>query len=167
MPSAALARSAVAAVEAVALPTVAAPVEPETPVAVAPVPAASPVVRRAPAPAAPVASVASPRGAAPVALPAERVAFAVDVAPTAPPVDAPAVDDVRLRRARVRPVLLIVNDPPIDCVRALGSRLCRALPKPEDDTALAEQARAELANGRDAVRNATTHIRQAEVLGGQ
>jgi hypothetical protein len=61
-----------------------------------------------------------------------------------------AVEDLRLKRVQMRPLMVIANDPPIDCVRSLGSRLCRALP-PNDPTAHAEASRGVLDAGRAAM----------------
>jgi beta-lactamase regulating signal transducer with metallopeptidase domain len=159
-PTVALAQRAAAAVEASLAPLA-------TPAAPAPTPVAevAPTIARDAAVPPAVARRVAPAPAAAPALAtmpdAPRLPLALDIDPAA---HGPAVDDVRLKRRVVRPLMVIVNDPPIDCVRSVGSRLCRALPQDGTPEA-AERGRARLDDGRSAAQDAMLRARAADPLG--
>lgn len=158
-PTVALAQNAAA--------TLAASVPVVEPVAVAPPPAAAslpvavppaapaPVQRRAPRAVSPMPEPAPPAVAAPV------LELSLDTTPAAA---APAVGDLRLRRQVIRPRLVLVNDPPIECVRSVGSRLCRALPQAGTPEAAALDQLG-LEEARSAVQDAVLRARATDPAG--
>ncbi|MCE3003261.1 MAG: M56 family metallopeptidase [Xanthomonadaceae bacterium] len=158
-PTVALAQSAVASLAA-SLPAV-------EPVVVAPPPAAAPrPVAVPPAAHAPVQrrapwAVATAPEPAPPAVAAPVLELSLDTTPVAA---APAVGDLRPRRQVIRPRLVLVNDPPIECVRSVGSRLCRALPQAGTPEAAALD-KLGLEDARSAVQDAVLRARAPEPLG--
>lgn len=158
----ALSRNAVATVAAALAPPVAPrmePVAPDARAAAQPRPdlprAGASAVARMPA----QAVVASPAAS----LPAPRIELVLPSG-TGDAGIAPAPVDLRLKRTQIRPKLVIVNDPPIDCVRSVGSRLCRALPA-EGSPEAADSDRGTVRDGREALRDGTLVARAREPLG--
>jgi beta-lactamase regulating signal transducer with metallopeptidase domain len=146
----ALSRNAMATVAAALAP----PVAPRMPAVAPTAPAAAqtrPGVQRAGASADAMmpaqAAVASPAAS----LPAPRIDLVLPSA-LGDAGAAPAPPDLRLRRTQIRPRLVIVNDPPIDCVRSVGSRLCRPLPLDGSPEA-ADGTRSVVRDGREALRD--------------
>jgi bla regulator protein BlaR1 len=159
----ALSRNAAAAMGA-ALDAPAAPV-PAT-IAAAPRPAAAPpVIARRPSAPPVMLSPAKPRAAV-VAVPPpaapEIALLPPDTAGIAGAV--PELANLRFKRTEIRPKLVIVHDPPIDCVRSVGSRLCRALPG-EGSPEAAESGRGVVRDGRDALRERAFNARAREQFG--
>jgi beta-lactamase regulating signal transducer with metallopeptidase domain len=162
-PAVAVAQRAVAIIGASLAPS--APVAPvATPSrAVAPASRAGPAVERLPAPARRVVSadpaVAAPAPPKPPAPP--ELPLALDAGIAAP---ALAVADVHLKRREIRPLMVIVNDPPITCVRSVGSRLCRALPQDGTPEAAA-LGRTRLDDGRSAAQDVLLRARASDPFG--
>jgi bla regulator protein BlaR1 len=141
----ALSRSAAAVVGAALAPP---------PAPVAKQVAAAPIAPATPAPTA-IRPLVSPLAAPPrrealaaASVPAPRVDLVLPVAESG----APPIGDLRLKRTEIRPLLVIVNDPPIDCVRSVGSRLCRALPA-EGSPDAADLDRGIVSDGRERLRD--------------
>jgi beta-lactamase regulating signal transducer with metallopeptidase domain len=159
-PGVALARTAVAVVEASLAPALRTVAPDAAPAKSPAAPAADrpqPVAARPPAP---LRAATPPRPAPPAPTP-PAFDVALDVVPAAA---APAVRDLRPRRQVIRPVMVLVNDPPIDCVRSIGSRLCRALPPPGSPDAAAAD-RLGLEDARSAVQDAVLRGRAGEPPG--